>query len=403
MDVVFALDWDSEARQTFELNFPAATFEPTDIRDTSEDIVYELVAKQRPNPILFCGCAPCQPFTKHNTIRPERDEDDRVPLLLDFLRFIRRCEPDIVFVENVPGIQNVCPDSEPLSQFLKGLAEAGYTEPTFASVPLMRYGVPQGRRRFLLLASRHGPLELPPETHGPGTDNPDYDTVRDWIGDLPEIDAGDTHPTIPDHRAAGLAAPNLKRIRATKEGGGNRDWPDELRLKCHGDATGYSDVYGRMSWDRPASGLTTRCISYSNGRFGHPEQDRAISVREAACLQTFPLDFQFAGSVGFHGPADRQRCAGEAGQGCRTPHCQAPGPGRRDVTIEATFKARARTLDMLGRQQIAGIPTAISELFKNAHDAYADRVEVDCNHVTGLTTSATGDCRSGPPPSQASP
>ena len=297
MDVVFALDWDSDARQTFGLNFPAATFEPTDIRDTSDDVLYELVAKQRPNPILFCGCAPCQPFTKHNTIRPERDEDDRVPLLLDFLRFIQRCEPDIVFVENVPGIQNVCPDSEPLSQFLEGLEEAGYTEPTFASVPLMRYGVPQGRRRFLLLASRHGPLELPPETHGPETVNPDYDTVRDWIGDLPKIAAGDTHPTIPDHRAAGLSALNLKRIRATPEGGGNRDWSDDLRLKCHEDATGYSDVYGRMSWDRPASGLTTRCISYSNGRFGHPEQDRAISVREAACLQTFPMDFQFAGSL----------------------------------------------------------------------------------------------------------
>ena len=121
--------------------------------------------------------------------------------------------------------------------------------------------------------------------------------MRDWIGDLPKIAAGDTHPTIPDHRAAGLSALNLKRIRATPEGGGNRDWSDELRLKCHEDATGYSDVYGRMSWDRPASGLTTRCISYSNGRFGHPEQDRAISVREAACLQTFPMDFQFAGSL----------------------------------------------------------------------------------------------------------
>ena len=297
MDVVFALDSDSDARQTFELNFPAATFEPTDIRDTSEDVAYELVAKQRPNPILFCGCAPCQPFTKHNTVRPERDEDDRVPLLLDFLRFIQRCEPDIVFVENVPGIQNVRHDSEPLRGFLRGLEEAGYAEPACDSVPLMRYGVPQGRRRFLLLASRHGSAGLPPHTHGPETVNPDYDTVCDWIGDLPKIAAGETHPTIPNHQAARLSALNLKRIRATLEGGGNRDWPDELRLKCHEDATGYSDVYGRMSWDRPASGLTTRCISYSNGRFGHPEQDRAISVREAACLQTFPMDFQFAGSL----------------------------------------------------------------------------------------------------------
>ena len=297
MDVVFALDSDSDAKQTFELNFPAATFEPADIRDTSEDVAYELVAKQRPNPILFCGCAPCQPFTKHNTVRPERDEDDRVPLLLDFLRFIQRCEPDIVFVENVPGIQNLRRDSEPLSGFLRGLEEAGYPEPACDSVPLMRYGVPQGRRRFLLLASRHGSAGLPPHTHGPETVNPDYDTVCDWIGDLPKIAAGETHPTIPNHQAARLSALNLKRIRATLEGGGNRDWPDELRLKCHEDATGYSDVYGRMSWDRPASGLTTRCISYSNGRFGHPEQDRAISVREAACLQTFPMDFQFAGNL----------------------------------------------------------------------------------------------------------
>ena len=307
MDVVFALDFDSDAGNTFELNFPAATFEPTDIRDTSCDVVHELVAKQRPNPILFCGCAPCQPFTRQNTTRPQPDRDERVPLLLEFLRFIRRSEPDIVFVENVPGIQNVSPDSEPLSGFLRGLKDAGYPEPTHDSVSLKRYGVPQGRRRFLLLASRHGRLGLPDETHGPATDNPDFSTVRDWIGDLPELATGKKHPEIPDHRAAGLSALNLKRIRATREGGGNRDWPADLQLTCHQGATGYSDVYGRMSWDRPASGLTTRCISYSNGRFGHPEQDRAISVREAACLQTFPMDFRFSGS-----PTSKARQIGNA-------------------------------------------------------------------------------------------
>ena len=103
----------------------------------------------------------------------------------------------------------------------------------------------------------------------------------------------ETDPEIPDHRAARLSALNLKRIRTTPEGGGNRDWPEDLQLTCHQGATGYSDVYGRMSWDRPASGLTTRCISYSNGRFGHPEQDRAISVREAACLQNVPDGLPF--------------------------------------------------------------------------------------------------------------
>ncbi len=297
MDVVFALDWDADASRTFKRNFPKAVFEPGDIRDVDADSVRKLVDRQRPHHVLFCGCAPCQPFTRQNTTRPEPDEDERVPLLLEFLRFIRKCEPDVVFVENVPGIQNVHRDSEPLRSFLQGLKEAGYHQPACESVALKRYGVPQGRRRFLLLASRHGPIALPPQTHGPKTTNPEFATVRDWIGDLPEIQAGETHPEIDDHRAARLSALNLERIRATPEGGGNRDWPKELQLKCHQETNGYTDVYGRMSWDRPASGLTTRCISYSNGRFGHPEQDRAISIREAACLQTFPMDFRFSGNL----------------------------------------------------------------------------------------------------------
>ena len=297
MEVVFALDSDLDARRTFQKNFPAARIEPGDIRDTSEDSVHELVVAARPDPVLFCGCAPCQPFSRQNTTLPERDADDRVPLLLEFLRFIRRCKPDIVFVENVPGIQKPSPDTEPFKEFLRGLKDAGYGKPDFDAVPLKRYGVPQGRRRLLLLASRHGRVELPAKTHGPGTANPEYVTVRECIGDLPPIAAGAEHSEIPNHRAAGLSTLNLERIRATPEGGGHRDWPKNLRLDCHLKFEGYSDVYGRMSWDRPASGLTTRCISYSNGRFGHPDQDRAISVREAACLQTFPMDFQFAGSL----------------------------------------------------------------------------------------------------------
>ena len=301
MEVVFALDSDADAASTFLRNFPSASFESRDIRLVEEDSVRIRVVEQRPHPVLFSGCAPCQPFTSHNTTRPEPNEDDRVPLLLEFLRFIRASEPDIVFVENVPGIQNACPGSGPLSEFLRGLEEAAYhySDPRRAAVPLKRYGVPQDRRRFLLLASRHGPVDLPPATHGPGTDNPQFATVRDWIGDLPAIQAGESHPEVPNHRAARLSPLNLERVRATPEGGGNRDWPKHLQLKCHKKTTGYSDVYGRMSWDRPASGLTTRCISYSNGRFGHPDtsQRRAISVREAACLQTFPMDFAFTGSL----------------------------------------------------------------------------------------------------------
>lgn len=297
MEIMFALDWDQDAKQTFLQNFPAATFIAEDIRQVREEAIRELVDQARPNPIMFCGCAPCQPFSNQNTNRQQSDEDERIPLVLEFLRFIQKYKPDIVFVENVPGIQNVRPESEPLSKFLQGLKDAGYSLPTYASVPLKRYGIPQSRRRFLLLASLHGHLNLPPETHGSGTENPDFDTVRDWIGDLPKIAAGELHPHVPDHQSAGLSARNLERIQSTPEGGGNQDWPDHLRLNCHRSFRGYADVYGRMSWNQLAPTLTTRCINYSNGRFGHPEQDRAISVREAACIQTFPMNFLFSGSM----------------------------------------------------------------------------------------------------------
>ena len=298
MDVVFALDCDPDARRTFELNFPAAHFECTDIRETPVHRIRELSDAQEPAPMLFCGCAPCQPFTKQNTTRPASDADDRVTLLTSFASIIEHCRPDVVFVENVPGIQRLSRRSQPFGGFLERLEAAGYHSPVaYQPVPLMRYGVPQTRRRLVLLASRHGSIELPPETHGPGV-NQQYATVRDWIEDLPSIAAGETHADVPNHRAARLSERNLERIRATPEGGGHQNWPERLKLPCHMKTKGYSDVYGRLSWDRPASGLTTRCISYSNGRFGHPQQHRAISVREAACLQTFPRDFVFTGSLG---------------------------------------------------------------------------------------------------------
>ncbi len=296
MDIVFALDFDPDSQRTFQINFPSVHFELADIRKTSVRHIRSLVAAQRPNPILFCGCAPCQPFTKQNTTHPAPERDDRVPLLFHFARLVEGCKPDIVFVENVPGLQKLDRRTQPFGGFLQSLKTSGYQ---FAHKPvsLMKYGVPQSRCRLVLLASHHGPIELPPETNGPGATNRRYETVRNWIEDLPHITAGEEHVTVPNHHAAALSERNLERVRATPEGGSHRDWPKRLRLDCHEKVTGYSDVYGRMSWDRPASGLTTRCISYSNGRFGHPEQDRAISVREAACLQTFPRDFIFEGSL----------------------------------------------------------------------------------------------------------
>ena len=296
MDVVFALDCDPDSQKTFEVNFPGTHFELGDIREMPISRVRSLVESQRPDPVLFCGCAPCQPFTKQNTRRPVPEKDDRVPLLSHFAKFVEECRPDIVFVENVPGLQKFDQHTQPFGGFLNSLKAAKY-HVEFRPVSLRKYGIPQSRCRLVLLASRHGPIGLPTETNGPGTANLRYETVRSWIGDLAPIAAGEEHATVPNHRAAGLSARNLERVRKTPEGGGHEDWPETLRLDCHRKTPGYSDVYGRMSWDRPASGLTTRCISYSNGRFGHPEQDRAISIREAACLQTFPRDFLFEGRL----------------------------------------------------------------------------------------------------------
>ena len=296
MNIAFALDHDTDARASFEANFPDAHFEFADIRKVSVEAVRSRVGAERSKPVLFSGCAPCQPFTTQKPTRPKPNRDERAPLLAHFARLMEGCRPDLVFVENVPGLQTLDADSQPFDGFLRRLDGADYAV-DYWPITLARYGVPQIRQRLVLVGSRHGTIRLPEETHGPGTPNGRYDTVRDWIAHLPPIRAGEEHREVPNHMAADLSARNLERIETTPEGGGNRDWPEHLRLDCHKGFSGYSDVYGRMSWDAPASGLTTRCTSYSNGRFGHPEQDRAISVREAACLQTFPEDFVFHGSM----------------------------------------------------------------------------------------------------------
>ncbi len=295
MEISFALDHNADARASFRANFPDAQFESVDIQDVDADAIRSKMESEHPHPILFTGCAPCQPFTKQNTQRQEFDQDERVQLLTHFAGLVEACLPDLVFVENVPGLQNLSADSQPFGGFLKRLRAIGYKGMDHRSIRLTKYGIPQSRRRLVLVASRLGAIHLPSATHGPGTPNERFATVRDYIAHLPPIEAGEEHEEVPNHVAAGLSALNLDRVKATVEGGGHRDWPDHLRLECHKDFSGYSDVYGRMSWDAPASGLTTRCISYSNGRFGHPEQDRAISVREAACLQTFPEDYIFKG------------------------------------------------------------------------------------------------------------
>ncbi len=297
MEIAYALDNDWDSKASFEANFPNAHFDFIDIQKINIKALKTRVELDRPNLVLFSGCAPCQPFTKQNTNKPTKSEDERIPLLSHFANLIENCIPDLVFLENVPGIQKLEKDNEPLGNLGKILKKLYYE---IASNPIIfaNYGVPQTRRRFVLIASRHGKIDLPLETHGQGKGKEKYTTVRDWISHLPPIKAGEEDKKVKNHKAARLSKLNLKRIKATPKGGGNRDWPEHLKLNCHKKHSGFSDVYGRLDWDKTASGLTTRCISYSNGRFGHPEQNRAISIREAACLQTFPEDFIFKGNMG---------------------------------------------------------------------------------------------------------
>ena len=295
IQIAVGVDNDPDAATTFRSNFPNASFLETDIRELAAIDLESHIPRDEKDILLFSACAPCQPFTKHRT--RNMLEDDRANLLSELLRFIDAFVPDLIFVENVPGLASRAKSFGPFDELLDTLDRLQYWN-AYGEFNSWDFGVPQKRRRFALVGSQLGPITFPSKTHGPGTCNPDYSTVQQWISDLPAIQAGRRHQHIANHQAASLSTLNLDRIRATPEGGSRRDWPASLQLDCHrGDFIGYSDVYGRMRWDTPASALTTRCISYSNGRFGHPSQDRAISAREAACLQTFPRSFKFAGSL----------------------------------------------------------------------------------------------------------
>ena len=296
MEIVLAIDNDRDASQTFQVNFPTARIHVVDVRQLPTRSLDAAVLSSTNHPLLFSACAPCQPFSKQG--RPASpDGDKRFGLLGELLRFIKRYRPELLFIENVPGLTRGTLPQRAFDRFTQTIARLGYSS-EYRIVRAQHYGVPQRRARLILLASRLGPVGFPNPTHGPKSPSPRYSTVRDWIGEFPPLEAGSAHPSIANHRAATLSPLNMERVRATREGGSWTDWPPHLIPRCHKDgAGGYSDAYGRMFWDTPATALTTRCISYSNGRFGHPEQNRAISVREAASLQTFPLSFRFTGSL----------------------------------------------------------------------------------------------------------
>ncbi|MGO2288567.1 MULTISPECIES: DNA cytosine methyltransferase [Pseudomonas] len=274
-------DLEAQCQHAYHENNGAA-FIAQDVTDVTAD---DLMGWYRPNRVrLLAGCAPCQPFSTYNQGKDTRD-DRKWPLLYAFRRLISETSPHLVTMENVPDVTK----HEVYHDFVNGLEKNGYH--IWANrVACVDYGLPQQRRRHVLLASRLGEINLIPPTHA-GTPV----TVQQAIGHLPAVAAGECHPNDPLHRAATLSPLNQRRIIYSSQGGSWRDWPQELVAECHRKESGstYASVYGRMRFDQPSPTMTTLCFGFGNGRFGHPVQNRAITLREAAILQSFPPEYEF--------------------------------------------------------------------------------------------------------------
>jgi DNA (cytosine-5)-methyltransferase 1 len=293
-DVVAGIDNEASCKYIYEEN-NHAKFIAKDIRDVSSNEIQTLFNNAEIR--ILVGCAPCQPFSSYAFKSPDHSEEDakksKWGLLYEFARLIKDTMPEIISMENVPGLAKF-DKADVFKGFLKVLADSGY-HTDYKIVDCPKYGIPQQRKRLVLLASRLGVINIMSETH---TSPQSYVKVKDIIGHLEPLVSGEISSKDPIHRAAKLSDKNLLRIKQSKQGGTWRDWDENLVLDCHKKKTGksYGSVYGRMRWDEPAPTMTTFCTGIGNGRFGHPEQDRAISLREAALIQTFPEDYKFAES-----------------------------------------------------------------------------------------------------------
>ncbi len=275
------IDMDPACRHPFETNVEAE-FHERDITSLSSEFVESLFPKGQPQ--VLSGCAPCQPFSTYTNGR--RRNVRQWQLLSTFGKIVQDLTPEIVTMENVSLLTN----HAVFADFVSVLKSSRYSY-SYSVVNCANYGVPQRRKRLVLLASRLDQIELVP----PDRDRTEVSTVRKTIEHLEKLEAGTTSPVDSLHKSSSLSHRNLLRIQSSKPGGTWRDWDEKLRATCHVKASGrtYSSVYGRMCWDELAPTITTQFHGYGNGRFGHPEQDRAISLREGALLQTFPEHYSF--------------------------------------------------------------------------------------------------------------
>ncbi|WP_422363723.1 DNA cytosine methyltransferase [Pyruvatibacter mobilis] len=283
INVVAGYDIDPECEYAYDTN-NGSNFHEIDVAELSAgDIEKHL---RTADLSLLAGCAPCQAFSRINQNSKSKFKPHKWSLVDKFVDLVVDTQPDFITMENVPSLLN----QRRFESAVQKLIDNEY-QVCVQIVDCSDYGAPQKRKRLVLLGSRRGPIEIiSTDEFG---EKPQ--TVEDAIGHLPPLAAGEQSRIDPLHRASGLAEINLRRIRHSKPGGSWKDWPDALQLKCHTQQSGstYVSVYGRMDWAKASPTITTFAYNYGSGRFGHPKQDRALSLREAALLQTFPPSYQF--------------------------------------------------------------------------------------------------------------
>lgn len=282
LNVVAGFDSDNTCKYAYEYN-NKAQFINCDISKIESSEISKYYKKDDIK--ILVGCAPCQTFSRQTNKYKDRTKDEKWNLLKYYAKHIENIKPDIISMENVPELVNF-----DIFQYFVDVLEKNNYYISYQIVDCSKYGLPQKRRRLVLLASRFGEIDLIKPNK-----NQVYRTVETEIKKLPKLKNGEQCKTDPLHRCAKLSDLNLKRIKQSIPGGTWQDWDKELLPDCYKKSSGksYSAVYGRMKWDSPSPTMTTQFYVYGTGRFGHPEQNRGLSLREGALLQTFPKEYKF--------------------------------------------------------------------------------------------------------------
>jgi DNA (cytosine-5)-methyltransferase 1 len=279
-EVLGAVDIDSLAVDTYAANHPTVKIWKTDIRKLTVPQVMRDLSLRKGELDVLAGCPPCQGFSTMRTLNGAvATDDNRNDLVLTVVKFVRGLRPKAVMLENVAGLA----EDARFTTFRGELEKLGYVV-NWGILNAKDYGVPQRRRRLVLLAGLGKKIDF-------GAIAPPTPTVRDTIGQLPPAGtSGDPPHDIQERRSE-----RIRRLIAgvPHDGGSRKDLPTEFQLECHKKCNGFKDVYGRMAWDEASPTITGGCFNPSKGRFLHPDQDRAITLREAALLQTFPQDYRF--------------------------------------------------------------------------------------------------------------